>query len=97
MHTKESLSFAASLLESSDAEERMRGVFALSSFVNGCPAQTPGTGDEFLQCKSPTPFRTQQILAEFAFRRGPEDQEKQIVSFWSNWWNENKSQLITKN
>jgi hypothetical protein len=96
MHTRDSLSFAATLLDSSDPAERMRGVFALSSFANGCPPQTPETGDQFLQCKIPSAYRTKETMDEFAFRRGPEDQEGQLVSFWRTWWAENKSSLLTQ-
>lgn len=96
MHTRDSLPFAATLLDSSDPAERMRGVFALSSFANGCPPQTPATGDQFLQCKIPSAYRTNETMDEFAFRRGPEDQEAQLVSFWRTWWTENKSSVLTQ-
>jgi hypothetical protein len=93
LHTKESLPFAAALLDSSDPEERMRGVFALSSFANGCPSQTPETGDTFLQCNSPSRYRNQETMAAFAFRRGPDEEELRLFSFWRNWWNTNKYSL----
>jgi hypothetical protein len=97
VHAKESLSFAAVLLDSFDPEERMRGVFAISSFVNGCPAETPATGYEFLQCKNSSPYRTEETEAAFAFRRGPEDQEAQLVSFWRRWWDANRVLVLSCN
>ncbi|MGI9072859.1 MAG: HEAT repeat domain-containing protein [Bryobacteraceae bacterium] len=95
IHTKESLPFLASLLSSSDPEERMRGLFGLSSFANGCPPQTPEnvTSGDYLQFKYPSLYRTKETIAEFAFRPGPADQESQLVSFWLDWWNNNKASL----
>jgi hypothetical protein len=95
IHTKESLQFLASLLSSSDPEVRMRGVFGLSSFANGCPPQTSDnvTSGDYLQFKYPSPYRTKDTIAAFAFRRGPADQESQLVSFWLDWWDRNKVSL----
>jgi hypothetical protein len=98
IHTKEALPFIAGLLQSSDPEERVRGVFGLSSFANGCPMQTPGNvvSMDYLQFKNPSPYRTQHTIAHFGFRRGPADQESESVAFWSNWWSKNKATLGAK-
>jgi hypothetical protein len=95
IHTKEALPALAGLLQSNDPEERMTGVFGLSSFANGCPAQTPDNtvSLEYLQFKNPSPYRTHDTMAHFAFRRGPAEQESELTSFWLNWWNAHKSEL----
>lgn len=96
IHTKEALPVLAGLLQSNDPEERMTGVFGLSSFANGCPAQTPDNvvSMEYLQFKSPSRYRKPDTIAHFAFRRGPAEQETELTSFWLNWWNEHQSELM---
>lgn len=96
IHTKEALPALAGLLQSDDAEERIAGVFGLSSFANGCPAQTPDNvvSMEYLQFKNPSPYRNSDTIAHFAFRRGPAEQETELMSFWLNWWNEHKRELL---
>lgn len=95
IHTRESLPFLAHLLLSSDPGEQMKGVFGLSSFVNGCPSQTPNNvaSMEYLQFKNPSPYRTAETIAKFAFRRGLAEQETDLVSFWLNWWKQNGMSL----
>jgi hypothetical protein len=89
VHTGTSLPFLAGLLMSADPAERMKGVFGLSSFANGCPAQTPGNIKtlQFLQFASGAPYRTADTISHFAFRRGPANLEAAVVSFWLDWWN----------
>jgi hypothetical protein len=88
MHTKESLPFLAGLLRSPNPEERMKGVYGLSSFANGCPPQTRGNFKtmQYLQFLNPSPYRTRETMAQFAFRRGPPDQEAALIAFWQQWW-----------
>jgi hypothetical protein len=43
VHTRETLPFFAHLLAGADPAERMKGAFAMASFANGCPTQTPDT------------------------------------------------------
>jgi hypothetical protein len=95
IHTKEALPALAELLQSSDPEERMTGVFGLSSFANGCPAQTPDNvaSLEYLQFENPSPYRNSDTIAHFAFRRGPAEQEAELVSYWLGWWSKHKGEL----
>jgi hypothetical protein len=95
IHTREALPALTALLQSGDPDERMSGVSGISSFANGCPAQTPDNvaSLEYLQFKNPSPYRTPETIAHFAFRRGPADQEAELVSFWSGWWAAHRSEL----
>ena len=88
IHTRETLPFLATLLTSSDSEERMKGVFGLSSFANGCPSQTPANVASmgYLQFSNPSPYRTPATIANFGFLSAPTVQEGQLVSFWLSWW-----------
>jgi hypothetical protein len=95
VHTKEALLFLASLLSSDDPDERMKGVWGLSSFANGCPPQTPdnvASGD-YLHFKYASEYRTKETIDHFAFRRGPKKEEDDAVAYWLNWWNINKLTL----
>jgi hypothetical protein len=40
LHSSDTLSFLATLLQSTDSAEQMQGVFGLASYANGCPMQT---------------------------------------------------------
>lgn len=95
IHTKESLPMLARLLQGDNAEERMRAVFGISAFANGCPVQTPDNVVtlEYLQFKNPAPYRTPETISHFAFRRGPAEQESELSAFWLKWWNMNQSEL----
>ncbi len=95
IHTRESLPMLASLLRSFDPREQMQGVYGLSSFANGCPSQTPNnvTTMDYLQFKYPSSYRNPETIAHFGFRRGPESQEDEMVSFWLSWWKQNKAAL----
>jgi hypothetical protein len=90
IHTKESLSFLAPLLESADTDDQGRAVYAMGSFANGCPAQTLENTKslEFLQFKNPSPYRNSATIQNFGFRGGPADQESRLVAFWKTWWNQ---------
>lgn len=96
IHTKEALPSLAALLESADRNEQMLGVIGLSAFANGCPVQTSDNvvSLEYLQFRDPSPYRTPETIANFAFRRGPAEQEAELISFWRNWWNANERELI---
>ena len=82
IHSREALPFLAGLLQSSDDWERMRGVFGLSSFANGCVPQRVEDSKtlRFLQF-GPSPYRTKDTEANFG-RGVPEG-----VAFWQSWWN----------
>jgi HEAT repeats len=89
MHTRESLSFIVTLLSSSDADERVRGLFGISSFANGCPMQATDNvaSMAYLQCDQPSSYRTPDTIANFAFRPGPADEQSRLLTFWLAWWN----------
>jgi hypothetical protein len=89
IHTQETLPFLAGLLKSSDPGEQMRGVYGLGAFANGCPMQTRDNIKTlaYLQFTEPSPYRTSETIDNFAFRRGPVDQESKVISFWLSWWN----------
>lgn len=93
MHTKESISFLASLLSSKDASERMNAVIGISSFANGCPAQTPANvaSMEYMHFRNPSPYRTPETIAAFAFGPVTSEREAELVDFWTGWWNQNKA------
>lgn len=91
IHTKETLPFLATLLDSSDPWEQMKGVYGISAFVNGCPIQTVGNAStmKYLQCSQPSPYRTKETMDNFGFRRGLPDQEARLITYWSAWWGRN--------
>lgn len=93
MHTKESIPFLASLLSSKDASERMDAVIGISSFANGCPAQTPANvaSMEYMHFTNPSPYRTPETIAAFAFGPVTSEREAELVDFWTGWWNKNKA------
>ena len=96
IHTKEALPYLASLLNSPDLSERMKGVFGISSFANGCPAQTSENvvSMDYLTFKNPSIFRNADTIRNFSFRRGPADEESALVSFWTNWWASNQAAAL---
>jgi hypothetical protein len=88
IHSRETLPYLATLLGSTDAGERMKGVFGLSSFANGLPSQTPGNAASlsYLTFPPSASYQTRKTKANFAFRRGPATEETNLVSFWQSWW-----------
>jgi hypothetical protein len=93
IHTRESQPFLASLLLSSDPDERARGVFGMSSFANGCPPQTLDNvkSMEYLQFKNPSPYRNAETIAHFTLGSSTNisagDQTLgRFVAFWRDWW-----------
>ena len=90
VHTREALPFLASLLASPNETERLRGVFGLSSFANGCVPQSPDNMKSLAFLKFPPsgPYQTAETRANFAFLQAPANaaEEKRLVAFWSNWW-----------
>jgi hypothetical protein len=88
IHTKETLPFLATLLNSAVPDEQERAVYALSAFANGCPLQTANNAVSmgYLQCNQASPYKTAETEHNFAFRPGTPDQEAPFVSFWQNWW-----------
>jgi HEAT repeat protein len=91
VHTREALPFLASLLQSQDPEERMKGVFGLSSFANNMPAQTPEGMPKlaFLQMPASGPYQTKQTRANFVpGRMSSPDKEQALVTFWEAWWSQ---------
>lgn len=96
IHTREALPILATLLESSDPGERMKGVFGLSSFATGCPVQTPDNvvSMSYLRTSRTGPYSTPETVAHFAFRRGPAEQEAELISFWRNWWIDHRAELM---
>ena len=93
IHSKEALPFLASLLSSQDPNEQMNAVIGLSSFANGCPMQTPAnvTSMDYIQFRNPSPYRTRQTIAAFAFGPVTSERESELVAFWTEWWNQNRA------
>ena len=87
IHSREALPVLASLLESADPAERMKGIFGISSFANGCLSQTPDNVGSlaYIVLPASAPYQTAETIANFGFRRGPDDEEARLVSFWSSW------------
>ncbi len=96
IHSREAIPFIASLLSSADTGEQMSAVIGLSSFANGCPMQTldNAASMEYLQFKNPSPYRTEQTIAAFAFGPVNADLRRQFVAFWTSWWNQNKTTFL---
>lgn len=96
IHTREAIPFLASLLSSPDSGERMSAIIGISSFASGCPPQTPANvaSMEYIQFKSPSPYRTPQTIAAFAFGPVDSEREDELVAFWTDWWNENRATII---
>jgi hypothetical protein len=92
IHTQQTLPFLAGLLTSSDPDEQARGVFGLSSFANGCPAQTPANVQSmaYLQCSNQGPYSSAGTIANFVTPGAP---GAQVVAFWANWWNQYQAAL----
>jgi hypothetical protein len=92
IHTQQALPFLAGLLTSSDPNEQARGVFGLSSFANGCPAQTPANVQSmaYLQCSNQGPYSSAGTVANFVTPGSP---SAQMVAFWANWWNQYQAAL----
>ena len=96
IHSKEALPFLASLLTSEDSGERMSAVIGISSFANGCPIQTPANvaSMDYIHFKNPSPYRTRQTIAAFAFGPVESERESELVAFWIDWWNQNKAAIL---
>jgi len=88
IHTEEALPFLAGLLVSGDPAERMRGVFGLASFANGCPVQTNANvvSMDYLRCKQASPYKTEETVASFLLVATTPAQEAAAVAFWQQWW-----------
>jgi hypothetical protein len=90
MHTGEALPFLASLLQSQDFSERMRGVTGLAWFANGCPARTPDNTASLaylIPSGAAAPYQTEATLAHMGLQ-GPRTTESmaELVTFWESWW-----------
>lgn len=90
VHTKETLPFLASLLQTGDLSAEERGIYGLSAFANGCPAQTASNAIsmDYLQCAATGQYKTVDTIAHFAFRLGTAEQESALALFWSKWWSQ---------
>jgi len=77
IHSRDARPFLASLLTSTDSGERMRGVFGLASFANGCPIETDDNVAtmDYLRCHQPSVYRTKDTFANLAIQRGSVAQE----------------------
>ena len=94
IHTKETLAFFGRLLDSTDENEQMAAVIALSAFANGCPMQTSANASSMAYLQfGLSPYRTNETEAAFAFRRGPREEEDKLISFWKTWWASNQAKL----
>ena len=96
IHTRETLHFLAGLLSSPSAGDRMSAVIGLSSFVNGCPPQTPDNvaSMEYMQFKNSSPYRTPETIAAFAFAPVDSERENELVQFWTAWWQDHEAGIL---
>ncbi len=75
----------------------MNAIIGLSSFANGCPPQTPSNAAslEYLQFRNPSPYRTPQTVANFAFGPVSPERQEELAKFWMSWWEANKTNLLS--
>ena len=100
-HQRSSLSHSnlqnlTSTTSSPSAGDRMSAVIGLSSFVNGCPPQTPDNvaSMEYIQFKNSSPYRTPETIAAFAFAPVDSERENELVQFWTAWWQDQEAGIL---
>jgi hypothetical protein len=95
IHTKDSLPFLVSLLDSSDAEIRHQGLAGLSMFVENLPVQTPEMvpAMTWLKQQGPAPYRTADTDRYSAKFGEPSGRQAEYVTFWKSWWTRMQNQL----
>lgn len=91
IHTSDALPFLAALLNDEDATIQAEAAGGLALFANGLPVQSSSdvAGLGFLQLPASAPYQTPETIGNLALG----DAASQHVSFWRNWWTQNKATL----
>ncbi len=99
IHSKDALPFLAQPLLGTDPDAQMSAVIGISSFANGCPPQTPEnvSSMDYMQFRTPSPYRTQASIANFAFGPVERIRQAELVRFWTDWWMQNRMSLTSSN
>jgi hypothetical protein len=92
IHTKETLPYLASLLDSTDTAVVKEAVIGLGYFANGAGMQTvAGTpGLTHLNNRAPNAFTTPDTQKYFGFDPA---KAAEYVAFWKSWWLAHKAEL----
>jgi len=95
IHTQNALPYLAALLDDPDANLRAAGIGGLSCFANGLPIQTPANvvNMAYLQYPASAPFQTADTKANFGMGVEISKNEAAYLSFWKNWWAQNRTAL----
>jgi hypothetical protein len=96
IHNAASLPFLAALLDDTDQNLRIQGIRGIASFANGLAVQTSEGVPSLahLQLPEKAPYKTADTVAHLAL--GPQGiarQEPYYLSFWKDWWNQNRASL----
>jgi hypothetical protein len=96
IHSKDTLSHLAKVLDSPEPELRGAAVAGFTLFVNNSPIETPGAvvGMAFTRPVANAPYRTADTDRYNSMGRFERAEDEQAaVQFWKTWWAENKVKL----
>lgn len=96
IHTSAALPYLATLLDDPDQNLRVEAVGGMGAFANGLAVQTQEgvAGLTYLQLPDKAPYKTPDTIAHLAFgRQAVAGNEAYFVSFWRNWWSQNRASL----
>jgi len=96
IHTVATLPYLADLLGDQDLSLRVEAVGGMGAFANGLPVQTPAgvASLAYLRFPASAPYMTVATRANFALgRQTVERNEAAYLSFWRQWWLDNKTSL----
>ena len=87
VHSRESLPYLASLLDSEDGEVRYEGVAGLAPYANSgfVPGERPLTVDGVVQARHATQARTAATEANFPALETFRQDERSVIEFWREW------------
>jgi HEAT repeat protein len=98
IHTRDTLTFLARLLDSSDSLVRREAMLGMSRFVDNLPIERPGTVADGRSAVplGPARYRTTETarysLSYRPLAMGP-DEESEYLQFWESWWGMVKNEL----
>ncbi|MDX2151214.1 MAG: HEAT repeat domain-containing protein [Bryobacteraceae bacterium] len=88
IHTRESVPFLASLLESSNPSLVRSAVIGLSFYANGVGVQRASAAMDHLNQRTPTAYTTKDTLRYLGFDEG---RSHEYLTFWKQWWSMNQT------
>ncbi|HLH18974.1 MAG TPA: hypothetical protein VKX45_17270 [Bryobacteraceae bacterium] len=96
IHTRDSLPFLVSLLDSPRPQTRLLALIGLCGFVNNLPIETPynvPNGRANIP-QGPTPYRTAETDRHCLGGIRPDQaSDPESLQFWKSWWIANKAKL----